>query len=155
AFGGGALQVNGAGYPMVWSTATAVIYNRDQGSLGLLPNSKAASQLSKAFTQWQTAPYTAITFSPGPDLPYNVNATGLPATTPAHWANFWRKDGDGLSPVIYDTDGSIIDDMFGEGARFDVLGAAGIDNPISLSTTITGASIVINGAFFDGIGPPA
>src|SRR5215471_12054227 len=123
-FGGGALNVNGSGSPMRWSTASAVVYNPDQGSLGTLTNGQANSLLADAFSRWQGAPYTAIIFSAGPALPYDVNAVGIPASNPAHWAHFWRKDGDGLSPIIYDADGSIIDDMFGAGARFNVLGAA-------------------------------
>jgi Tol biopolymer transport system component len=154
-FGGGALNVDGAGAPMAWGTASAVVYNPDKGGLGTLNNAQADALLADAFSRWQSAPFTAITFSAGSELPFDVNAAGIPASNPAHWANFWRKDGDGLSPVLYDADGSIIDDMFGEGARFDVLGAAGIDNPISPSGTITGASIVINGAFFDGVGFPS
>src|SRR5262245_6570043 len=155
-FGGGALNVNGAGNPMAWSTASPVLYNTDKGGLGVLSNIQADALMADAFSRWHNAPFTAISFSAGAELSVDVNAVGIPATNPAHWANFWRKDGDGLSPVIYDVDGSIIDDMFGEGARFDVLGAAGIDNPISYpGTTVTEASIVINGAFFDGIGEPA
>src|SRR5262252_6338603 len=130
-FGGGALNVNGSGAPMRWNTASAVVYNPDQGSLGTFPNNQANIMLAEAFSRWQGAPYTAITFFAGPALPYDVNASGIPASNPAHWANFWRKDGDGLSPVIYDTDGSIIDDMFGAGARFNVLGASGIDSPMA------------------------
>jgi hypothetical protein len=44
--------------------------------------------------------------------------------------------------------------MFGEGARFDILGVANLDTPTTTGGTITGASIVMNGAFFDGIGLP-
>src|SRR5262245_43137440 len=124
-FGGGALNVNGAGIPMAWSTASAVVYNPDKGGLGVLNNVQADALMADAFSRWHNAPFTAISFSAGAELSVDVNAVGIPATNPAHWANFWRKVGDGLSPVIYDADGSIIDDMFGENARFDVLGAAG------------------------------
>src|SRR4029453_17017331 len=155
-FGGGALNVNGAGDPMVWSTASPVVYHPDQGSLGMLSNLVADNLLADAFSRWHGAPFTAISFSAGAEFSVDVNAVGIPFTNPAHWANFWRKDGDGLSPVIYDADRSINDDMFGEKARFDVLGAAGIDNPISYpNTTVTEASIVINGAFFGGIREPS
>ena len=134
---------------MKWSTAAAIAYNPDFGPLGSLTNGQADALLADAFGRWQGVVLSDIAFTPGPDLPYDVNATEIPFTNPAHWANFWRKPGDGRSPVIYDVDGSIIDDMFGEGARFDILGAAGLDNPITLSGTITEASIVINGAFLD------
>ncbi len=96
-----------------------------------------------------------LAFTAGSELPGDINATGLPSDNPFHWANFWRKPSDGWSPVIYDADGSIIDEMFGVGARFDVLGVSGLDHPsVPLAGGITGASIVINGAFFDGAGMP-
>ncbi len=153
--GGGALNVDGAGTPMKWSTAAPIVYNQDPGGLGSLTNPQADALLADAFGRWQSVVLSDIAFAPGADLPQDVNATGIPFTNAAHWANFWRKPGDGRSPVIYDADGSIIDDMFGQGARFDILGAAGLDNPIALSGTITEASIVINGAFYDGAGPPS
>ncbi len=153
--GGGALNVDGAGTPMKWSTAAPVVYNRDKGSLGSLGNPLASSLLADAFGRWQSVALSDIAFTQGISLPQDVNATGIPFDNPAHWAHFWRKPGDGWSPVIYDVDGAIIDDMFGQGARFDILGAAGLDNPIALSGTITEASIVINGAFRDGAGPPS
>src|SRR5262245_25902702 len=153
--GGGALNVDGAGTPMKWSIASPITYNVDIGTLGTLTNTQADALLANAFGRWQGVGLTDIAFVQGTDLPADVDAVGIPFTNPAHWANFWRKAGDGRSPVIYDADGSIIDDMYGAGARFDVLGAAGLDNPISVSGTITEASIVINGAFFDGVPLPA
>src|SRR5262249_11432873 len=153
--GGGAMNVDGAGTPMKWSNASPIVYNRDQGGLGTLSKAQADALLADAFGRWDNVALADIAFTPGAALPQNVNATGIPFTNPAHWANSWRKAGDGRSPVIYDADGSIIDDMFGQGARFDILGASGLDNPIALSGTITEASIVINGAFLDGAGPPS
>ncbi|MBP7149322.1 MAG: VCBS repeat-containing protein [Acidobacteria bacterium] len=100
------------------------------------------------------APIPVVTFGEGPLLPYDVNAVGTPATNPAHWRNFWRVDGDGLSPVIFDSDGSIIDQIFGAGAHFDVLGVAALDTPISVSATIGEASIILNGTIVDGLGLP-
>ena len=101
-----------------------------------------------------TFEHPLLHFVEGPALPRDVDAAGVPATNAAHWKHFWRVDGDGLSPVIFDADGSIIDSMFGAGARFDILGVAAIDTPIAVATAITGASIVVNGAFLDGLGLP-
>src|SRR5262245_52726378 len=136
------------------STAAPIVHNPDQGSLGRLTKAQADLLLADAFGRWQNVVLSDIAFMQGAILPQDVNALAVPFTNPAHWAHFWRKPGDGLSPVIYDVDGSIIDDMFGAGARFDILGAAGLDNPIALSGTITEASIVINGAFLDNDNGP-
>ena len=154
AVAGGPHAVNGAGQPMAWNTAGAVTYNPENGPLGQLTNAQARALLTEAFAEWQAGPAT-ITFTEGSLLGLDVNATGIPLTNSAHYQNFYRKNGDGLSPVIFDNDGSIIDAIFGTGARFDILGVAGLDTPVGVGTTITGASIVINGAFFDGIGLPS
>ncbi len=154
AYGGGPRVIDGTGTPMKWNNSSPVVYNPDQGNLGYLVNSAADELVADAFTRWQNVPLASISFTAGPELPYDVNAAGIPASNPAHWAHFWRVSGDGYSPVIYDADGSIIDDMYGEGARFDLLGVAGLDTPLSVSGTITEASIIINGAFRDGIGLP-
>jgi hypothetical protein len=62
----------------------------------------------------------------------------------------------GRAPVIFDADGTIIDDLFGTGARFEVLGISGLDLDASATSDplIPEASILINGAFYDGIGLP-
>jgi len=159
--GSGSRSVDGNGNPMLWSTASPVAYNADQGGLGILSNVLADALLADAFTRWENVATAAISFVAGAELPGDVTAAGLPVSNPNHWGHFWAKPGDGKSPVIYDVDGSVIDDMFGEGARFDILGAAAIDTPLSVadpnvvgSGIITEASIVINGAFYDGLGLP-
>jgi Tol biopolymer transport system component len=152
--GGGARRVNGQGLPMTWPGGS-VLYHPEGGDLGLLTSAQAIALLRNAYGRWDAIPLANLTLSDLEGaLPFDIDAVGIPATNPAHWAHFWRVPGDGFSPVIFDADGSIMDDMFGIGARFDLLGAAGIDDPISPSGVIEEASIVINGAFFDGIGPP-
>ncbi len=154
AYSGGARVIDGTGTPMKWDTSSPVTYHPDQGSLGILDNAWADSLVADAFLRWQGVLLATISFTAGPELPYDVNADEFPAVNPAHWAHFWRVSGDGYSPVIYDSDGSILDDMFGTGARFDLLGVAGLDTPLSVAGTIAEASIILNGAFYDGAGLP-
>jgi len=47
--GGGALNVDGAGTPMKWSTAAPIVYNQDPGGLGSLTNPQADALLADAF----------------------------------------------------------------------------------------------------------
>jgi hypothetical protein len=101
-----------------------------------------------------TRPNAVHNFASAAALPQDINAAGRPATNPAHYRNFWRKSGDGRAPLIFDQDGAIIDDLFGEGARLDILGAAVLDTPTASLTTISEASLVINGLFFDGAPSP-
>jgi hypothetical protein len=150
---GGPRAVNGLGQPMAWSTDSPVTYHPDPGPLGLLSNAAARALLAEAFAEWEAGP-AIISFTEGPPLALDVDAEGFAFTNPAHFQNFYRVNGDGKSPVIFDNDGSIIDAIFGTGARFEVLGVAGIDTPIGTDTEITGASIIINGAFYDGVGLP-
>src|SRR5262245_57204758 len=149
----GPRSVDGTGVAMRWDNTSPIVYNRDPGSLGSLSNDQADGLVADAFSRWQGLAQVQLSFSAGADLPFDVNAVGLPLDNLAHWGHFWRRM-DGLSPVIYDADGTIIRDMFGVGSEFDVLGAAGIDNPIALSGTITEASIVLNGLFYDGVDLP-
>src|SRR5262245_38122284 len=85
-YGGGARNVDGIGNPMGWSTATAVVYNRDPGSLGTLINPLADNLLADAFSRWQSAPLTAITFTAGQDLLVDVNKS--------NWNTFWGNEQD-------------------------------------------------------------
>src|SRR5262245_53080291 len=72
-FGGGALNVNGAGVPMAWSTVSPVVYNPDKGGLGVLNNVQADALLADAFSRWHNAPFTAIAFTSGAELSVDVN----------------------------------------------------------------------------------
>jgi hypothetical protein len=152
AIAGGAMSVNGLGEPMAWGTASPITYNPDQGGLGTLTNTEARDLLRAAFDEWESV--GVLTFTEGALLSQDVNAVDIPYSNPAHWQHFWRVDGDGLAPVIFDTDGSVMDSLYGNGASFHILGVAALDSPVSTNTEITGASIVINGAMFDGIGLP-
>jgi hypothetical protein len=151
----GPLSVDGTGQVMRWDNSAAIVYNPDLGTLGTLTNAQADALLADAFGRWQGLALVQLTFTAGAELAQDVNAIGLPSSNPAHWGHFWRQSGDGISPVVYDTDGSVTDDMFGIGAKYDILGAAGLDTPISLSGVITEGSIVLNGLFLDGLGLPA
>ncbi len=153
--GPAARSVNGQGDSMRWDTTAPIVYHPDQGPLGKLSNMAATTLLAQAFGVWAGAPTASISFAAGAPLPGDIGGAGLPSTNPYHWSRYWWIGGDDRSPVIFDTDGSVIDDMFGVGARFHILGAAAVDTPPSLSGRIKEASIVVNGAFYDNVGPPA
>ena len=54
-----------------------------------------------------------LTFAGGAALSEDVNGNQSPATNPGHYLHFWRVSGDGLAPVLFDNDGSIIDGLRG------------------------------------------
>ena len=153
ALAGGARSVNGLGQPMVWP-AGLVTYNPELGSLGQLDNTQARALIAAAFFEWDSIGGFPLGFGEGPPIFQDIDGVDVPGTNPAHWLNFWRVDGDGQSPVIFDDDGSVIDGLFGLGARFNILGAAALDTPIGPTPQIAEASIVINGLFYDGVGLP-
>ncbi len=154
-FAGGPRAVNENGDPLAWDITSDIVYNFDTGPLGMMSNAEARTFVNSAFQEWEDVNAPMVPFGPpGPDLPGDINCLMSPDTNTNHWRLYWRKEADGRSPIIFDDDGSIIDDMFGIGARFDILGIAALDTQIVNGPTISGASMVINGAFWDGLGEP-
>ena len=54
ALAGGARSVNGLGQPMAWPAGAPVVYNPDQGSLGVLSNADARTLVAQAFAEWES-----------------------------------------------------------------------------------------------------
>ncbi len=138
----GPLIVNGAGTPLVW-TASAVPFNPDQGSLGLLDNAGAVVAVTANFDVWAAVPTSTITYTNAGTLPVDVTADDV--------FDYLGVCGDGFSPIIFDTDGSIIDDLFGPGASNSILGFAGPDCATFVPAEITEGAALLNGRFIDGI----
>jgi hypothetical protein len=138
----GPLLVNGAGAPLAW-TASPVPYNPDKGSLGALGNAAAIANVAANFAVWSAVPTASVTF---------VNAGPLPVdVTAANYDSYIGACNDGLSPIIFDSDGTIIDDLLGAGASTDVLGFAGPDCGSYVPPVITEGFAVLNGRWIDGI----
>lgn len=141
----GALLVNGAGTPLVWSVSP-IPWNPDQGLLGALANTTAVATVSADFAVWAAVPTAAIAF---------VNAGTLPVdVTAANYTSYVGVCGDGQNPIVFDTDGTITDALFGVGASDDVLGFAGPDCSSFVPPVITEASAVLNGKWVDGVTGP-
>ncbi|MCP3978644.1 MAG: hypothetical protein GY716_04825 [bacterium] len=176
---GGARLVDGQGNPLVWSTAGSISYHVEAGSLGSLSNAQARTLLRDAFTIWENVEFGLITFTEDTlELDFDIHAGETAPPHDGHWTQYWRVDGDTRSPVIFDDDGAIMDELFGAGARFDVIGVSGLDTwlgscaggPLAgepcttdsqcdgstcqANTAIGEASIIINGAFYDNAGLP-
>src|SRR2546428_10690900 len=69
--------------------------------------------------------------------------------TEQNWALYSGVPGDNFSPVVFDTDGRILDQILGLTARNDFEGLTRLES--SAGTTLLEASILINGACFDGM----
>ncbi|QEP42085.1 DUF5011 domain-containing protein [Ectothiorhodospiraceae bacterium BW-2] len=113
-FAGGPLKsLNSA--PVTYSQPT-ISLNFDQGTLGTLPKEQADQLVSDSLQIWNSIPTSSIQLQRGSDLEVDVTTANY---------NSMMTTTDGLNPVIYDTDGSIIDMLKGSGQKEFILGFAG------------------------------
>ena len=141
---GGPLVVNGAGDPLVWDlTGGPVPFNSDQGMLGTLDSTAATDLVAAAFGVWAAVPSSTIGFT-------NAGALSVDVTE-GNIFSFLDVCGDGLSPIIYDTDGAIVAAILGSGAENFVLGFAGLQCFSFVPPVITEGVALLNGRFIDGI----
>ena len=118
-------------------------YNIDLGDLGPLSNAEGVALVEGALAAWQGIPSATATYSTTGQLPFDVDATNF-----APFVNnlfFGTNDADGLSPVVFDADGSIFVALFGVSG---VLGFASTDtrdadgNPIEAVNFLNGGAIL-------------
>jgi hypothetical protein len=140
--GAGPLLVNGAGAPLTWS-ASPVSYNPDRGSLGALGNADALTHLAASAAVWSDVATSSVTLSAGAQLPVDVVVS--------NWETYLNACGDGLSPVVFDADGSITDDLYGAGANQHIIGFAAPACGTNVPPVITEGFAVLNGKFLDGV----
>lgn len=116
AYAGGPLaSVNGAA--VKYNTASAITYKTDLGAMGSFSNAVATNLVTTSFAVWQNVSTAQITFTNGGQLASDV--------TSSNYMNFIDKFSDGINPMIFDTDGSIIDALLGAGASNSTIGFAG------------------------------
>jgi len=136
-----------AGGPLVTHGGKAVIYQSsqfplafhpDQGTLGSYSNSTAVSLVEDCFEVWQLVPTATITFQNGGQLPADVNAS--------NYSQYMEDYSDGLNPIIFDSDGAIIEDYFGDGLGNQVIGFAGSAYSLGTGYYVEGLA-VLNGRF--------
>lgn len=115
---GGPLGIcNDAARTVLAYSPAVVNLNYDQGPLGSRTKDQADAIVTNAVSLWTNVGTATVTIGRGVDLPVDV--------TSANYLNFLDNFGDGLNPVIYDSDGSITDLIFGVGAKNNTLGFAG------------------------------
>ena len=139
AFAGGPLNLAGSAgrTPVTYPNGgQSINMNLDQGNLGSRTKAQADAIFNQAFALWNNVSTSTVTLNRGPDLPVDVTA--------ANYTTYLSRYSDGLNPVIYDTDGSITDSLFGVGAKNNILGFAGSAFFSSTATYAEGEA-VING----------
>lgn len=141
-YAAGALLVNGAGEPLKWDLTEPVPFNPDQGPLGILTNDEAVALITKSLGVWQDVPTSTISFENTGAIPFDVTASNV--------RDIIFVCEDGVSPILFDTDGSIIDLLLGNGASNEVLGFAGPGCGTFEPPIITESRAIFNGRFIDG-----
>lgn len=145
-FAGGPLIVDSpTGAPYLWSVTSAVLFNPDQGGLGILPfgwdNATATSMTEDAFQKWQDVTTASITYANAGSMPFDVDETNFDIIL-----NEFSPDG--LNPIVFDEDGAIFVFLFGPGS-----GVIGFATPNLLDVTtfeIVEGFGFLNGEFLDG-----
>lgn len=135
AHAGGPLSVCGAAKtPVKYPGAGTVNLNYDQGNLGTRAKAQADAIITNAVALWTNVSTATVTIGRGADLGVDVTA--------ANYTTFLSTFNDGINPVIYDTDGSIIDAVFGANAKNSTLGFAGSAFSGSTCTYLEGRAVV-------------
>lgn len=147
---GGALVVKNA-KPITYGTRS-LTYRYDQGTLGKLANSDITAVIDSLFASWVQLSTSDVKFQK--DSPSSI---GFDVTDKNFDSVLNSKDLLGYTPVIFDTDGKLLDAFLGSGAGNSVLGLAG---PITVSSgplanQIAESQGVFNGKFIDGINTPS
>lgn len=140
---GGPLAVfEPTGEPFRWDTSAPVVWNPDQGGLGLLTNAQAIGFTSALFQTWEDIPTANIEYAAGTTLPVDVDTIGELLAV---------FDDPSVTPIVFDEDGSLFDAIFGPNSG--VLGFAG-PNFLGLGgggePTIATGLAALNGAWLDG-----
>jgi len=110
----------GTGAPIKFPGTGSVTLNYDLGALGTRSKAQADAIVTNAISVWTNVGTASIVLSRGPDMPEDVTTANLATYYPNNATNTT----DGLNPVVYDTDGSILDAIFGTGAKNNLLGFA-------------------------------
>ncbi len=126
------------GQPIRWKTSPIPCLI-DRGNLGPLDNAHGADLVRQAFQAWADVPTSTIQFSDNGFLPADV--------TVANYMSYLNGQvplqG---NPIIFDTDGSIIDDYFGTGSSRTVLGFSSAEPSQDYSQYVF-TFAVLNGKF--------
>ena len=141
--GGPLAFCTGSTTPLRYTTPSAgaptVTLNYDGGgTLGSRSKAQADAIVNNAIAMWTNVSTATITLQRGTDMPVDV--------TSANYSTYLGNFSDGLSPVIYDSDGSIVDLLLGTGAKASVLGFAGSGGICGSSARFTEGRAVINGS---------
>ena len=104
--------------PVVYANGgTNLQLSIDRGPLGLRTNAQAVALVQNAINLWNNVSTSTMRLSLGAALATDYDKS--------NYASIFNNFSDGFNPVIFDSDGSITDAIFGTGAKSNILGFAG------------------------------
>lgn len=92
-----------------------IIFNIETGALGIRSNDTADQLVRDALAIWNNVLTSTINLSQGTDVNADIDETNFTSYIPVPGSSTIHNDDDGLNPIVYDDDGSIIDAYFGVG----------------------------------------
>lgn len=140
----GPIAINDKGVPATWSSFKPVAYQTDQSGLGSLSNAEAVQLTDELFQIWQNVSSATISFKNQGVLSLDITGSNVLKFLDTVTQNF------PVSPIMFDTDGSITDALLGSGANKETIGFAGIQWWIPSKGEIVVGIAVMNGRFQDG-----
>lgn len=133
-FAGGPILVQGELFK--WSGAVNLII--DGGPLGTLTNQQALALVQGCISEWDRLPSSTITFpSQLSDVDFSGATLGL----------LGEKALQGLSTVVFDSNGSLIDELYGAGASDIIMGSGGIVYIYRWERHFYSGRVILNGRF--------
>ncbi len=139
---GTALAITPSGNAVAWRAGTTVTYHVDQGPLGTLSNAQAVALVDELFGLWQGVSSANLSTQRAGSLPVDVTASNFTSYRT-------NNNSDSSHPIIFDTDGTITDAVFGAGASDFTAGFSGPGWVVGGLTDgeIVDASAVLNAKF--------
>jgi len=95
--------------------APNIVLNFDDGDLGSRDKNTADLLVNEAINIWNSITGSTINIIQGSDVPVDIDENNFISYIPDPFNNTIHNDDDGLNPIVYDYDGSIIDAFFGIG----------------------------------------
>ena len=124
------------------------LYRYDKGNLGKLSNTDAITLIESLYKDWEAVKTAMINFQRD-----SVGSLDIDVTASNFDPILNSNDLLGYTPVIFDTDGSLLNAFLGQGAGNSVLGLSGpiTVNSGPLANQIAESQAIFNGRFINGI----
>lgn len=146
---GGPLGLGADGEPFTWPTGATIQYRTDGGNLSSqVDQTEARARVEAMFQVWEDVASASLSYNRQGTIP-NVGAfTDGDVSTAAEYNAVEGACNNGtLSPIVFDVDGSLFEDLGQDSA---VIGFAG-PCAVNSSGQFVSGQAVMNGIFLDGV----